>query len=161
MGCGKSTIGVELSKRLDFDLIDIDSVITAKHGDITAIFDSSGEAGFRKIESLEIENASKNIKKVISLGGGACQNSNNMLYLIGGSVIVFLNASSSALLDRLSSSHTRPLLKDLTIDKIDDILKNRLDNYKKFANIIIDTDNKNVNEICDEIISKINNIEGK
>ena len=57
-GAGKSTIGSILSKKLDFELLDIDRIIEKNEGStIVNIFNNKGENYFRKIEEkIIIEN---------------------------------------------------------------------------------------------------------
>ena len=52
MGSGKTTVGRELHQRLGYPLIDMDQVIEECAGkSIPAIFEHSGEAGFRDMET--------------------------------------------------------------------------------------------------------------
>jgi shikimate kinase len=56
MGAGKSTIGRQLSKRLNMAFHDSDHEIESRTGvDIPLIFELEGEAGFRKREQAVIE----------------------------------------------------------------------------------------------------------
>ena len=77
MGSGKSTIGYLLSKNLNLEFYDIDSIIEKQDGrKIAEIFNTEGEDFFRKLEektTLKILNSEKNI---VALGGGAFINKN-------------------------------------------------------------------------------------
>ena len=54
MGCGKSTVGRLLARRLGRELVDTDALIERRQGrSIPAIFASEGEEGFRALE-LEV-----------------------------------------------------------------------------------------------------------
>ena len=51
MGCGKTTCGGLLSRRLDRELVDTDALIAAREGrSIPEIFAAQGEARFRELE---------------------------------------------------------------------------------------------------------------
>ena len=56
MGCGKSSVGRELSRLLCCPFMDLDSVIEERAGrTIPEIFASEGEAGFRRMEAEALE----------------------------------------------------------------------------------------------------------
>ena len=73
MGSGKSSIGKQLAKQLQYDYIDTDALIVAKTGkSIAALFETEGEARFRELETETLEELSRFSKKsfVLSTGGG-------------------------------------------------------------------------------------------
>src|ERR1044071_8767489 len=73
MGCGKSKIARALARRLDVPVIDLDDVITARHGRTPAqLITEEGEPAFREIESNTLRETLESIPVgVIALGGGA------------------------------------------------------------------------------------------
>jgi shikimate kinase len=73
MGCGKSKIARSLARRLDVPVIDLDDVITARHGRTPAqLITEDGEPAFRTIETNTLRETLKTIPAgVIALGGGA------------------------------------------------------------------------------------------
>ena len=68
MGCGKSSVGRELSMLLGIPLVDLDKYIVDKAGkSIPDIFAESGEQGFRDIET-------EALKEVLGIGGIPLEN---------------------------------------------------------------------------------------
>ena len=75
MGVGKSSIGKDLSYKLNMEFIDIDSIIEKKLSlSISEVFKQKGEKFFRDIEEKETINYFNKKKVVIALGGGAFMN---------------------------------------------------------------------------------------
>ena len=71
MGAGKSTIGLELSKKLSFNLVDTDKSIERSQGmKITEIFSKKGEDFFRELETNELKLLSNEHNLIVSTGGG-------------------------------------------------------------------------------------------
>ncbi len=72
MGVGKSTVGKNLAKKLNYKFVDVDKLIETKEGSsINLIFKNKSESYFRRIESEITLSELKSEKTVISLGGGA------------------------------------------------------------------------------------------
>lgn len=72
-GCGKSSVGRLLAKKLDARLVDVDDEIVARHGAIKEIFEAQGEEAFRKIERdtlAEIVTEAGGELIILSCGGG-------------------------------------------------------------------------------------------
>jgi shikimate kinase len=71
-GCGKSTIGRRLADRLWQTFVDTDELIVRRAGkSIKEIFEQSGEAAFRELESEIVREVAALEDHVIALGGGA------------------------------------------------------------------------------------------
>ena len=69
MGSGKTTIARNLSKIINKNYIDTDSIIELKENmTINEIFSKLGESHFRKIESEVLQSIAKN--SIIACGGG-------------------------------------------------------------------------------------------
>lgn len=74
MGCGKTTVGEILAKKLGLPLIDTDAYIVEQEGkSIPDIFAQDGEPYFRKKEAEAIRTLCTQ-NAVISCGGGAMLN---------------------------------------------------------------------------------------
>jgi len=113
MGSGKSTLGKQIATSLGFTFIDLDRFIeTEENRTIPDIFEKDGEAAFRRLESSALKKVVAHPQQVISIGGGAPCNPENLQLIREKSISVYLKISEAELLNRLISSSTRrPLLK--------------------------------------------------
>ena len=67
-GCGKSTVGAALAKRLDKKFVDLDAEIERRTGhNIPDIFAQEGEAAFRRYETDVLAEVAKSNSQVIAL----------------------------------------------------------------------------------------------
>ena len=70
-GCGKSTIGAALAKKLGKTFIDLDAEIERRTGhNIPDIFAQEGEAAFRRYEAETLADVAKQNRQIIACGGG-------------------------------------------------------------------------------------------
>lgn len=104
-GSGKTTVGRLLAGMLGRDFIDTDEVITEKHGDISAIFETNGESGFRTVEAAVIKEVSAMQSKVIATGGGAVLREENIDFLKQNGKIYFLDRP----IEQIVTTTDRPL----------------------------------------------------
>lgn len=157
MGVGKTTIGNELSKRLDMELIDTDKFIQEKMNiSVQEIFKKYGEKDFRQIEKDVIRELNKKRNLIISCGGGVCLNEENIENIRKNNKVILLKASSETILKRLENDRKRPLLNGkMNKEYIEKIIEDRKENYHRAADIIIHTDGKSVEEITGEIMEKL------
>ncbi len=102
MGCGKTTVGVELARQTGLEFIDLDDFIQQKEGmTIEEIFDKKGEKEFRKLETAALEEVAKKHDVVIGCGGGTpCHGFNIELMLESGPTI-WLKSDLERLIARL------------------------------------------------------------
>lgn len=157
MATGKSTIGKKLSIQLDMNFVDTDKLIERNlNKKITDIFKENGEQYFRQQETKVIEEISGLTSYVISCGGGVVLNKYNIDLLRKNGIIVNLYASAQEIYKRISNNKDRPLLKNTSIQKIQELMDYRKIFYKN-CDISINTDNLSVEQITNLIISKIHN----
>ena len=118
MGVGKSTIGKNLAKKLNYNFIDVDKIIEAKEGrSINSIFKNESESYFRKIENDITLAELKKRNSVISLGGGAFLNKSIRRSAKNFSISFWLDVPTYELIKRLKKSRQRPLLFKKNIDE--------------------------------------------
>ena len=158
MASGKSTIGREISKKLDMKFIDLDDYISKREKrSISEIFKVEGEIYFRKIESSylgEILNSKDSF--ILSLGGGTPCYSNNMeLILNSEASSTYIKADIKTLASRLTAEkNKRPLVADLEDDKLIEFVAKHLFERRFFyeqASITVHTEDKSIEEIITEI----------
>ena len=111
MGVGKSTIGKNLAKKLNYSFIDVDKIIEEKEGlSINSIFKNKSESYFRKIENDVTLSELRKTNSVISLGGGAFLNKTIRKTAKKFSVSFWLDVPTFELTKRLRKGKQRPLL---------------------------------------------------
>lgn len=97
-GCGKSTVGKALAKRLSRPFFDADQEIVKRAGkSIPEIFQTEGEAGFRQIETEVLFDLCRQSGAVIATGGGAVTVPKNHDILRQNSLVVFINRDIAVL----------------------------------------------------------------
>ena len=160
MGCGKSALGPLISSQTSLPFIDLDKYIEKREkSSISDIFNNYGEIYFRKKERFYLEQVFlKQSSFVISLGGGTpCYFDNiDYLNLKDDAVSIFLKTSPKELALRLyKNKEHRPMISHLqSKQELEEYVAKhvfeRLPFYKK-AKKTIDTDNKSIKTIVEEI----------
>jgi shikimate kinase len=157
MGAGKSTIGRQLSKRLNKEFHDSDHEIEARTGvDIPLIFELEGEAGFRKREQVIIEELTRIPDIILATGGGAILDPENRRHLSARGRVIYLHATVNQQLKRTRRDRNRPLLQ--TADpraKLEELMAIRDPLYREIADVIIETDGKRVRDVVRQIIQQL------
>ena len=70
--------------------------------------------------------------------------------------VVLLTASPETVYERVKDSDDRPVLKENNnVEFIADLMENRREKYEAAADIVIQTDNKTVLQVCEELITKL------
>ena len=111
MGCGKTTVGRMLAKRLGMRFVDMDTEIERENGTITGIFERLGEEAFRDLETAMAKRLAAEDGLVVSTGGGIVKRPENLAVFRRNGLIVFLDRPAVEILKTLRTD-TRPLLKD-------------------------------------------------
>ena len=159
MGSGKTTIGIQLARKLFLNFTDLDDFIEEKEQkSIKEIFKQKGEIYFRKIEHKYLKQfINENESYVLSLGGGTPCYAGNLDLILKDkkSLSFYLRGSISTLFKRLSENKfKRPLISDLSDDQLTEYLAKHLFERSLFydkATHKISIDNKEIQEIVTEI----------
>lgn len=150
---GKTTIGKMLEEKLGKEFFDLDDMIIAKAGkSIPEIFQESGEAGFRAIETEVAIEASKMNNKIIATGGGVIKHKVNMDFLRLNGITIFIDRDIDKL---ISSDPNRPLSSSK--QALQQMYKERYPLYQKYAAYIA-VNNANIEETVDDIVNAYHSI---
>ena len=163
MGAGKSTISEFLKTAFAMDVIEMDQIIAEREGmSISDIFEVYGEQYFRDLETnLLIEMQSRK-NTIISCGGGAALRERNVKEMKKNGRVVLLTANPSTVYERVKDCGDRPILNgNKNVAYIADLMETRREKYEAAADIVIRTDEKTVLEICEELITKLTELEKK
>lgn len=155
MGSGKSTVGLELARQLDFSFCDTDALIEEKEQtSISNIFAAKGEEYFRELETALLQELLEGREqRVIATGGGLPLREKNAALLKELGLAIYLKVTKDTVLKRLEGDTTRPLLAGEQVEeKIEKLLAYREPLYEIAAHIPVRTDEKSVEEIAEEII---------
>ncbi len=158
MASGKSAVGKILSKKLNIQFVDLDSFIEEREQlSIAQIFETKGEIYFRKKEGdylQELLNLNENW--LISLGGGTPCYGNNMEFIKKKSNSFYLKASIDTIFERLKNETAqRPLVAAIGSENLKEYIAKHLferATYYEGANHTILVNDKNLNQIVDEIL---------
>ena len=130
-GCGKSSIGTLLAKKLDRPFLDADAEIEKTAGmPIPEFFRLHGEDAFRELESRVLSSLGKRSGAVIATGGGAVLREENYAALHQNGTIVWLTRDLARL-----PIDGRPVSQATSLDALFAARKAR---YERFADHIID-----------------------
>lgn len=155
MGAGKSTVAHALQNTYGMHLVEMDEQIEAQEQmRISEIFAEKGEAYFRNLETALLESLESQENTVVSCGGGVAMRECNVAAMKKSGAVVYLSARPETVYDRVKDCHDRPLLEgNMNVAYIDKLLQQRLPRYLAAADSVVETDGKDAQEICREIIA--------
>lgn len=163
MGCGKSTISGCLRRMFAMKTVEMDQIISEREGlSIPEIFEVHGEEYFRNLETnllIELQ-SEKNV--VISCGGGVPMRERNVAEMKKNGRVILLTAKPETIYERVRDDHNRPLLEGhKTVAYIAELMEKRREKYEAAADLRIETDGKNETEICEELVKRLLEMDGK
>lgn len=161
MGVGKTTVSSYLSNLLSRKKIDIDQCIAKREKmKIPEIFKKYGEEYFRNCETEVLKDLNSEDGVIISCGGGIVLKEENISLMKERGKIILLTSTPQTIFERVRYSDERPILNNnMNVNFISELMKKREENYLHAADLIIDTDKKSIEEVCEEIISSLNKMD--
>jgi shikimate kinase len=149
-GSGKSTIGVVLAKRLGYRFVDSDLVIQERTGKLLhQIIEEKGIEGFIHVEN-EVNESLDMEKTVIATGGSAVYGKEAMVHFKRIGTIIYLRLSCESVANRLGDLNERGVAVRQG-QTLEDLYEERVPLYQRYADIVIDCEDKMIKDIAAEI----------
>jgi len=169
--CGKTTVGKIFAQKYNYNFIDTDHLMLNTHKiseknkksiSISELYAILGAENFRKLESEVILNLKDLTRTVISTGGGAIINKENCLHLKSLGKLVYLYISCEKLYSRLKLKNKIPVfIEKNNFDAFEKYFYERKNIYSQYANFILDTTDKNLQQIIFYLKKNYGEINGK
>ena len=160
MGCGKSTVGRELSRATGLPFLDTDLLIEDQVGmEIPRIFAELGESRFRALEVALLnylrDHPSPHSSGIISTGGGIVLRPENRDTLRSLGFVVWLDVDLPNLLSRTARAQNRPLLYGQDREsRLRQLLDARSPLYAQTAHFRINSSELKVAQVVDIILQQ-------
>lgn len=157
MGSGKTSVGLKLSYRMRMPVEDTDKLIERREGrSINEIFADDGEEYFRQLETELLEELKvKSRGKIFSVGGGTPIRPENRNLLKQLGTVIYLRVQPETVYERLKNDTSRPLLQcDDPLQRIRELLDYRKEAYEACADIVIDVDEMDMENILKVIVKE-------
>ncbi len=154
-GAGKSTVGPLLAALLGAEFTETDRMVEEAAGKpVSDIFVSDGEPAFRDLERAAVARALAQHSGILALGGGAVMDPLTRERLARHHV-VYLQTGFAAAVRRVGLDSPRPLLLVNPRGRMRELLAERLPVYESLAKITVVTDDRDPQEIADEIAAAV------
>lgn len=138
MGCGKTTIGKALAKKLGLTFLDIDAEIESAEGcAISEIFSQKGEPYFRQLESRLLRETGHAAHTVVSTGGGIFTNPENAEVIRQLGYPVFIKTPFSVCYSRIKDDASRPVAVSKTREELFELYRTREKVYRLNSSIVV------------------------
>ncbi|MDD5934915.1 MAG: shikimate kinase [Clostridiales bacterium] len=153
-GAGKSTLGVVLAKVLGYQFIDADLVIQEKENRLLKdIISQEGLEGFIQIEN-DVNASIETKHSVIATGGSVIYGKEAMEHLRQIGTIIYLKLSYRTISKRLGNIRQRGVVLKKGQD-LAGLYEERCPLYEKYADIVVDCENMDLEETMETIVERI------
>lgn len=154
-GSGKSTIGVILAKRLGYDFVDTDNLISDREKTtLQDIIDKKGVSEFLKIEGIVGEELNID-NTVIATGGSMVFSDSAMKNLLKDSKCVFIDVPLPEIKRRVKNIDTRGIAMEKD-DTLDTLYEKRMPKYREYADITVEVkQNSKIDNVVSKILDKL------
>lgn len=153
-GCGKSTAGVVLAKKLGWKFLDSDLVIQERHnGLLHELIAEHGTEGFWELEN-RVNAGIDADRTVIATGGSAVYGREAMEHLKSIGTVVYLELSCGELAERLGDLNERGVTLKPGQD-LESLYEERLPLYRRYADITVPCDGKMLRVIVSDILEAV------
>ncbi|HSW86121.1 MAG TPA: shikimate kinase [Rhabdochlamydiaceae bacterium] len=150
-GCGKTHYGRLLASRLNYPFIDTDHLIESRCADLTCreIVHKIGEAEFRILEKKAIASLNIDQDTVISVGGGAVLDPDNVHILKKMGTLIYLEESKEILKQRIFNASYMPSYLDENdpLASFEKMYRERKPLYEKIPSVRLNIEQKTEQEV--------------
>lgn len=136
-GSGKTTIGKQLAKILQWEYLDTDDLIIRMSGQSIPELFTKGESHFREWERKAIAGIPAGRNRVIGTGGGVVTQSPTMDILKRIGTLIYLERSIENIL-KVAQVDDRPLLQEDPQKRLQMLFEQREALYKGYQDITVD-----------------------
>lgn len=151
MGAGKTSVARKLARNAGVAAVDMDTFIERRCDmKVKQIFATSGEEGFRAIETDVLRELACGEPRLVSCGGGVVLAQVNRELLREHGFVVYLKVTAAEAASRISDLSSRPLFGDL--DQAQRVIESRLPLYEEVADLEVDTAGRGTGAIAREVL---------
>ncbi len=153
-GCGKSTVGVVLAKRLGFRFADTDLIIQEKSGRLLQeIIDDYGSQALLELEQ-EVLTDWVGDNTVVATGGSAVYSDMGMAHLRENGTTVYIKLSLEQIEDRLDNLSTRGVA-GAESRSIKELYDERTPLYERYADAVIEADSLTIEQTIEAVYKAV------
>lgn len=155
MGSGKTVIGRQVARLLDFEFVDTDEEIAQVTGlSLPNLFHKHGEIRFRSEERLVLKKLSGKEGFVIACGGSLLPANDDINLLRDKGFFVMLSAEPSVIHERLSRKNDRLLIGGKpSLERVEELLRERERYFQDITDLRVDSGKLGVDEAADQIVA--------
>lgn len=153
-GAGKSTVGVVLAKKAGMKFLDTDLSVQEYMGEcLQETIDREGKEAFLRIENIVISGITVE-NTVIATGGSVVYGKAAMENIRTNGVMVYLQYNYETIEKRLTNLDTRGVAM-APGESLRDVYDDRIPRYEAVADVIVNCEDRTVDEIVREIIRQV------
>ena len=153
-GCGKSTVGVVLAKRIGYRFVDTDLLIQEQSGSLLQeLIDRQGSEAFLRLEEAVLSDWEGD-HTVVATGGSAVYSQAGMAHLKQDGFVVYIKLELKAIRQRLSNLATRGIA-GAESRTLEELYAERQPLYEKYADITVPSDGLTVEQTIDAVIRAV------
>ena len=146
LGAGKSTLARNLGQMFHRRYVDTDRLVERGAGmSVTQLFESKGEAAFRKLETGVLEGLRGERSLLVSCGGGIVETPRNIELMHELGTTVYLDGDLDDSLRQIRRSDTRPDFR--SAGHAADLLEHRRPLYVEAADLTVDIRGRSFTEV--------------
>jgi shikimate kinase len=151
---GKSTIAKALAECLGYTYMDLDHMVEEREGmSLIEVMHQNGAQYFRDMEYQFLQDIPSDTSVVIATPGSAIYHEPMMRWLQEHTYIICIEEDISVIEERLA--HTPKAISDLKEKGLQRLWEERMPVYKKWAHVIVETNQRGVEEIVEECVQYI------